>query len=128
MNRNVFVYISGPMTAKHGRSIEDNVIAGVKVYFELLARGIPCFSPHLSGLFPTAWTMLDHAQWLAYDKAVIDRCTHVLMMENWGQSTGACIEYEYAVKQGKPVCYNIDELVRVLWRTWPDKLDVPADV
>lgn len=111
MNPNVFVYISGPMTAKHGYSIEDNVAAGAKVYFDLLARGIPAFSPHLSGLYPTAWSVLDHAGWLAYDKAVIDRCTHLLMMERWETSTGAVIEYEYAQAIGKPIFYNFTGLV-----------------
>ena len=128
MRSDVFVYISGPMTAKHGYSIEDNVAAGAKVYFDLLSRGIPAFSPHLSGLYPTAWSVLDHAGWLAYDKAVINRCTHLLMMERWETSSGAVIEHEYALATMKPIYYNVDELVRVLWRTWPDKLDAPAGV
>jgi hypothetical protein len=52
MRRDLFVYISGPMTAKDGHTIEENVAAGVRVYLDSLARGIPAFCPHLSGAFP----------------------------------------------------------------------------
>jgi hypothetical protein len=110
MRSDVFVYISGPMTAKEGRTIEDNVADGLKVYWELLAKGIPAFCPHLSGAFPTAWSLLPHEQWLAYEFAVIDRCTHVLMMPRWESSTGARMEREYAESIGKPVVYSIGEL------------------
>ncbi len=110
MRRDLFVYISGPMTAKYGRSIEQNTADGVAVYLSLLGRGIPCFCPHLSGAFPSAWTALDHGSWLNYDLAVIDRCTHVLLMDRWETSAGAVIEKEYAEKIGKPIIRSIDEL------------------
>lgn len=110
MRRDVFVYISGPMTAKHGRSIEENVAEGVRVYLDCLKAGVPAFSPHLSGAFPTAWTALDWHDWIQYDKAVIDRCTHVLMMPRWELSDGAKAEHAYAVSIGKPVVFSLDEL------------------
>lgn len=110
MRRDVFVYISGPMTAKHGFTIEENVAAGVRVYLDCLARGIPAFCPHLSGAFPSAWTALDWETWLNYDLAVIDRCTHVLLMPRWQQSAGAVKEHAYAVSKGKSVITSIDEL------------------
>lgn len=113
MRSDVFVYISGPMTAKGGYTIEDNVAAGIKVYWELLSLGIPCFCPHLSGAFPTAWTLMPHEAWIAYDYAVIDRCTHVLMMPRWETSTGAKLEKAYAEHTGKPVIYSIEELLSV---------------
>lgn len=116
MRADLFVYISGPMTAKDGRTIEQNTADGVAVYLELLRRGIPCFCPHLSGAFPTAWTALDHAAWLAYDLAVIDRCTHVLMMPRWETSTGARIEKDHAERVGKPVIYALAELDDGRWR------------
>ena len=110
MRRDLFVYISGPMTARDGRTIEQNTADGVAVYLDLLARGIPCFCPHLAGAFPTAWTALDHAAWLAYDMAIIDRCTHVLMMPRWETSHGARLEQAYAVLIGRPVIYALAEL------------------
>lgn len=103
MRRDMFVYLSGPMTAKHGYSVEENVAAGVKVFLELLALGVPCHSPHLSGAFPSAWTALTWEQWIAYDYAVIDRCTHVLMLPRWETSAGAIAEREYGIAAGKTV-------------------------
>lgn len=95
MKCDVLVYVSGPMTAKDGRTIEQNVADGIAVYLQLLKLGIPAFSPHLSGLAPSAWTALTHAQWIAYDCAILDRCTHLLLMDRWQSSTGACAEFDY---------------------------------
>ena len=53
IRRDLFVYLSGPMTAAHGYSIDDNVAAGLRVFFDCVARGIPAFSPHLGGAFPS---------------------------------------------------------------------------
>lgn len=110
MRSDIFVYLSGPMTPKDGYSIEDNVAAGVRTYWDLLQRGIPAFCPHLSGMFPTAWNLLPHSQWLEYDFRVIDRCTHVLMLPRWETSMGALAEKAYAEQQGKPVLFALTEL------------------
>lgn len=113
MKSEVLVYISGPMTAKEGFSIERNTADGVDVFIALLRLGLPAFCPHLSGAFPTAWSALSHADWIAYDKAVIDRCTHMLMMPRWKSSTGALLEYEYAL--GKiPIYFSVEELQRAM--------------
>lgn len=110
MNKDVFVYISGPMTAKHGFSIEENVAAGVRVFLDCLKRGIPAFCPHLSGAFPSAWADVPWDKWLDYDLAVIDRCTHVLMMPRWETSAGAVKERAYAEQIGKPIVSSLDEI------------------
>ncbi len=114
MLKDVLVYISGPMTAKDGRTIEENTAAGVRLYLELLQHGIPAFSPHLSGAFPSAWTALDHARWLEYDFAVIRRCTHVLLMPRWDTSTGARLEKDYAEEIGVPVFYTLLALTQAV--------------
>jgi hypothetical protein len=111
VNRNVLVYISGPMTAKEGRTMEQNTADGVAIYLELLKRGVPAFSPHLSGAFPSAWSALDHQQWIEYDFAVIDRCTHLLMMDRWETSKGAVMEHDYAKEKGIPIAYHVDDLM-----------------
>jgi hypothetical protein len=52
MRRDLFVYISGPMTAKDGHSIEENVAAGVRVYLDSLARaGLRGVDPEANHLF-----------------------------------------------------------------------------
>jgi hypothetical protein len=110
MRRDVFVYISGPMTAKHGFMVEENVAAGVRVFLECLRRGIPAFCPHLSGAFPSAWSDVGWETWLDYDLAVIDRCTHVLMLPRWETSAGATKEHDYARATGKPIITSLDEV------------------
>jgi hypothetical protein len=114
MRSDVFVYISGPMTANDGRTIEQNTADGVAVYLDLLKLGLPAFSPHLSGGFPSAWTALSHAEWIAYDKAVLDRCTHLLMMPRWESSKGARMEREYWMERSGgalTIAYSMRELV-----------------
>lgn len=110
MRRDLFVYISGPMTAKNGHTVEENVAAGLRVYLDCLKRGIPAFCPHLVGAFPSAWADVSWETWIAYDLAVIDRCTHVLMMPRWESSKGATAEYEYAKAQGTPIVFDIEQL------------------
>ena len=48
--------------------------------------------------------------WLDYDLAVIDRCTHVLMLPRWETSAGALKEREYAESRGVPVVHTLAEL------------------
>lgn len=108
MRTDILVYISGPMTAKDGRTIEHNTADGVAVYLDLLRHGIPAFCPHLCGAFPSAWTALPHAEWLAYDYAIIDRCTHMLMMPRWETSTGARLEHDYAMRRGMPILFSME--------------------
>jgi hypothetical protein len=111
MKSNVLVYISGPMTANDGRTVEQNTADGVAVYLELLKAGIPAFSPHLSGAFPSAWSALSHRDWIDYDFAVIDRCTHMLMMSRWETSKGALMEHQYADEcRNIPIFYSLDAL------------------
>lgn len=109
MRRDVFVYLSGPMTAKDGYTVEENTAAGLRVFLECILSGIPAFCPHLCGGYPSAWSVPWDA-WLHYDKAVIDRCTHVLMLPRWTTSEGAKRERAYALDRGVPVIYTLDDL------------------
>lgn len=111
MRRDVLVYISGPMTATAHKSIEQHTAAGVDTFLRLMKHGVPAFCPHLGGAFPSVWTALTHDEWCAYDEAMIDRCTHLLMIGDWRHSKGACREYDYATAKGLPICYSVDDLL-----------------
>jgi hypothetical protein len=119
MRRDVLVYISGPMTARDGFTIEENVAAGLRVFLELLDAGIPAYCPHLSGAFPSAWSAIAWERWLAYDYAIIDRCTHVLMLPRWESSTGARAEREYATRRALPIAYSMPALLAAIVRAEP---------
>jgi Domain of unknown function (DUF4406) len=97
----VFVYLSGPISARDGFTVEENVASAITVYLRCLRDGIACFCPHLSAAGLTCH--LPYNAWLAYDFAVIDRCSHVMLLPRWERSPGARLEREYAVAQGKPI-------------------------
>ena len=42
--------------------------------------------------------------------AVIDHCTHVLMLPRWEMSPGAVAERDYALRIDAPVITSLDEL------------------
>lgn len=111
MRRDLFVYLSGPMTARDGFLMEENVAAGLRVHLDLLRQGIPNFCPQLSGAFPSAWADVPWEHWLDFDKAVIDRCTHVLMLPRWESSKGALVEKAYAESIGVPVLFGVADLL-----------------
>lgn len=113
MRSDLFIYLSGPMTAKHGYTVEENVSQGLRAHLDLLKRGIPNFCPHLGGAFPSAWTDVDWETWLRYDLAVIDRCTHVLLLPRWETSAGALREKAYAEAKGLPILFDMSELEKV---------------
>lgn len=106
------VYLSGPMTQyQGGPTVEENLAAAVAIHHQLLQAGVPNICPHLSGLAPSAWTALTPEQWLAYDEAIIDRCTHLLMLPNWPNSKGARHEYRYAMHKHLPIALNMRDLM-----------------
>ena len=110
MRSDLFVYLSGPLTAKHGYTVEENVAAATKVYWECLRRGVPAFCPHLSAAFPSAFD-IDYTVWIEYDYRIIERSTHVLLLPRWEQSSGALLEKAYAEKYGIPVVESLDAIL-----------------
>ena len=101
MRRDLFVYLSGPMTAAPGVTTAENVHAALAVFRALFAKGIPAFCPHLT--FPLLWEDFTYAQWMAYDLAVLERCTHLLLLPRWETSAGARQEKAHAEACGIPV-------------------------
>ncbi len=112
MREDVFVYLSGPITARHGRSVEENTASAVKVYLTLLGLGIPCFAPQLSAAFPSAFSEVSYDTWLAYDFAVIRRCTHLWRLARWETSPGALREIAFAESLGLPIIDRVGDLER----------------
>jgi hypothetical protein len=109
----VLVYVSGPITATEHGTVEEHVAAALRVYLALVTRGVPAVCPHLSALYPSAWA-LGWDTWMAYDCAVIDRCTHVLLVPGWETSRGARAEKAYAEQIGVRVLADWLEAVEAL--------------
>lgn len=102
MRNGILVYISGPITPKNGRTLEQNVAAGVEIYRTLLLHGVPAILPHFNCLLPDRGEFLDYDRWMEYDYRLLDRCTHIFMMPGWEQSAGARAELAYAERIGLP--------------------------
>lgn len=113
MRRDVLVYLAGPITPKDGTLVEEHVTSALKVYLALIRAGIPAFCPQLGGMFPSAFTVA-YEQWMHYDRAMIDHCTHVLLLEGWQESRGAVRDAEYAEQQGKILVDSMEALETTL--------------
>jgi hypothetical protein len=113
MRKNTLVYISGPISPKNGNTIEENIAAGLKVFIDLTKLGIPSYLPHMTATFPSAHH-IDYKTWMDYDFAIIDRCTHMLMLPTWKDSKGAVEEKQYAEMRIIPVVGSIQELLELL--------------
>ena len=95
-----------------GYTQEQNIAEAIDVFFTLIKADIHAFCPHLTALAPQAFT-ISYEQWLSYDFAIIDLCSHVLMLPRWQTSRGACREKEYAHKIGKHVVFSVTELIEL---------------
>lgn len=87
--------------------------AATDVFFFLIAEGVNAFCPHLNSAFPKA-ADIGYERWMAYDFALIDLASHVLMLPRWRGSRGAWREHAYALQRGKPIVYSSAELLKVL--------------
>ena len=113
MRDDVFVYIAGPITAKDGYIVEENVAAGLKTFLELVRLGIPSYSPQLIAAFPSALD-IDWERWMELDYSIMRHCTHMLMLPRWKTSEGAMKERIFADALNLRVCESIKELVTVI--------------
>lgn len=96
MRTDIFAYLSGPITACNGRSVEQHIATAVDAYLRLINAGVPTFCPHLSAAFPSA-AAVDYETWMDYDFAMLSRCTHLVMLPHWEESAGCLREREYAI-------------------------------
>lgn len=106
----MMVYIAGPLTPKDGYTLEDNIEQAAAEYFKFVAAGVPAFCPQLGATLQATFSV-DYEIWMRYDFAVIDLCTHVLMLPRWEASFGACREHEYATLKGKDIIYSAEALI-----------------
>ncbi len=110
MRTDILAYLSGPITACNGRSVEQHIATAVDAYLRLIAAGIPTFCPHLSAAFPSA-AAVDYETWMDYDFAVLSRCTHLVMLPHWEESSGCLREREYALDLDLRVMASVDGFI-----------------
>lgn len=116
MRLHPLVYISGPITPLGGHSVAENIQQGVDALMALTRMGIPAISPHATAAHGDAFSM-PYELWMAYDFAMIRRCTHLLMLPRWETSSGCQREVRYAYDLGLPIAYNVPSLLTLVGLT-----------
>ena len=91
-------YICGPITAANAYEQEQNVRRAEAVYVALCKAGIPAICPHLHGRFLDG--IISHAEWLALDLPLLERCTDLVLVEGWRDSLGSKLEVDHAHRKG----------------------------
>lgn len=99
------VYISGPMSRKTHWNFPK--FFGVEASLRN-SYGCKVLNPskHEPGL---TWH-----QYMIMDKAMVEVCTHILMLDGWEHSTGARVEKEWAEEWGKAVVYESELMQKQL--------------
>lgn len=100
-----------------------NVLFQLKAWNELLDMGVVPIAP-LWSHFQHVYFPRPYEDWVAYDNEIIARCDALLRLDaEWPvgggryfqhESPGADAEVALALSLGKPVCYSVVELCRLL--------------
>lgn len=106
----MIVYMAGPITAKDGFTVEQNVEQAARIWYQLVKACIPTFCPQLGVALQMSFDT-DYDVWMRYDFALIDLATHVLMLPRWETSHGARMEHQHARETGKVIVHDVVELI-----------------
>jgi len=98
------LYISGPYSAGHGRTVAMNIAVARAHAVAARKRGWMPVAPHLNPAhFEEDCPDVDHAEWLAGDLAILDlldpTIDAVLMLPGWTESIGARQEFARAMER-----------------------------
>lgn len=111
------VYIAGPITPKNGRTLEQNVQAGVDAYLALVKAGIPAYCPHVDGLIQNCLEV-PHDKWMIQCVPQLLSARVMLLVGPWQESTGTRMELALAEQYDIPVVESLDQLWQFLAREY----------
>lgn len=92
------VYISGKISGLDFEEVKKRFLEAEEF---LESLGIQAVNPLKNGL-SVEDTWIKH---LCRDIELLYECSHIYMMDGWQESTGACIEYDFAIRTGKTVLF-----------------------
>lgn len=92
------VYISGKIS---GLDLEEAKQRFLQAEEFLVGLGIQAVNPLKNGLSVDD----DWIKHLCRDIELLHECSHIYMMDGWQESTGACIEYDFANRTGKKILF-----------------------
>lgn len=97
------VYIAGPITG----------VSNYWVPFEYAEDRIEALG--YTALTPTRLPYgMNKAQYMRICFAMIDSADAVLLLDNWSESDGACLERHYCEYIGKPYADSVEKLQKIL--------------
>ena len=107
------LYISGPYTPGHGRTVADNIAVARWYAVAAANRGWFPFTPHLNTAgFEVDCPGVSHYEWLAGDLRILKMLTPgndaMLVLPNWEQSAGTCLEVGWAKRIGLTILGPFD--------------------
>lgn len=102
------VYLSGPISAAHGFTQEQNIEEARCVFYELMHAGLNVICPHVMICRASG---LSYERLMEFDFALIDACRALVMMPRWRDSPGAVREHDYAQMNNKLIVYDYKELL-----------------
>jgi hypothetical protein len=109
--RRLMVYIGGKYTGENTLEVTNNIQVVEKAAVKLWDLGFTAIAPHLnSAHFEDMCTDCDYTGFLEGYLLVLAECDAILLVDNWKESKGACIEKNFAEDLGIPVFTEINEL------------------
>lgn len=102
------VYIAGPFRGKDNWAIAQNVRNAETVAFEVAQAGFMPLCPHTNTA--NFHGTLSDEFWLSGTLELLRRCDALVLVPEWGHSTGTRAEIEEATILGIPVFYSVKAL------------------
>ena len=98
------LYLAGPYTASHGRSVDSNIQTARLAAIDVWNKGHAAICPHMNTAYMDNWGC--NIGWQGFidgDFEIIKRCDGLIMLPHWEQSKGACAEHKLARQLGLPI-------------------------
>ncbi len=99
----ILVYVAGPFTAGHGRTVAQNVYAAELCGLEVARLGAMPVIPHANTSFPDFERVQPYQFWIDGTMALLRVCRAVYLVPTWRESSGARGEVADADARGIPV-------------------------
>jgi len=107
------VYIAGPYKGKDNFEKIKNISLAREAAYKLIKLGFYPYCPHTAtGFFDLYYPDISdatyinmHLQWLYY-------CQAVLVLSGWENSQGTLFEIEEANRNGIPIFYSIEDIMK----------------
>jgi hypothetical protein len=109
--KQLLIYVSGPMSAPSGREVKDNVDRATAAGIDIMQKGHGALIPHLYYYLHRQALQEDieytWQQCMNIDLNILSRCDAMLYL---GPSPGADIELEYAKRCGIKIFMSLSEI------------------